>query len=263
MHPLLLAIGSERYTPYLPAKQPAEILTIANHILGTGQLSLAKFLFITVDDTHQLSTHHINAYFKYVLERIDFTRDLHFYTKTTIDTLDYSGDGLNTGSKVVFAVYGEKLRELCTEVPPILNELPSFENARICMPGVAAMQVKSQKLKAKSGELIAELQSQLSTNNCKLSIIVLCNDAGFTSATFNNFLWVTFTRCNPAQDIYGIEEFIENKHWGCSGSLIIDARIKPHHAPVLEKNPEVKKELINYLPGEEALQGCSQLLLFA
>ena len=43
VHPLLLAIGSERYTPYAPAKQPAEILTIANHILGTGQLSLAKF----------------------------------------------------------------------------------------------------------------------------------------------------------------------------------------------------------------------------
>ena len=37
VHPLLLALGSERYTPYTPAKQPAEILTIANHILGTGQ----------------------------------------------------------------------------------------------------------------------------------------------------------------------------------------------------------------------------------
>ncbi|MEO6832062.1 MAG: UbiD family decarboxylase, partial [Chitinophagaceae bacterium] len=47
VHPLLLAIGSERYTPYSPTKQPAEILTIANRILGTGQLSLAKFLFIT------------------------------------------------------------------------------------------------------------------------------------------------------------------------------------------------------------------------
>ena len=45
VHPLLLAIGSERYTPYTPTKQPAELLTIANHILGTGQLSLAKFLF--------------------------------------------------------------------------------------------------------------------------------------------------------------------------------------------------------------------------
>lgn len=243
VHPLLLAIGSERYTPYLPVKQPAEILTIANHILGTGQLSLAKFLFITADDTNQLSTHHIQEYFKYVLERIDFTRDIHFYTKTTIDTLDYSGDGLNTGSKVVFAAYGEKQRELCTEIPQTLKDLPSFENAQLCMPGVAAIQVKSQKLKAKNEELIAELQSQLSIINCQLSIIVLVDDAGFTAATLNNFLWVTFTRSNPANDIYGVDEFIENKHWGCRGSLIIDARIKPHHAPVLEKNPEVEKQV--------------------
>ena len=46
VHPLLLAVGSERYTPYNPTKQPQELLTIANHILGTGQMSLAKYLFI-------------------------------------------------------------------------------------------------------------------------------------------------------------------------------------------------------------------------
>ena len=77
----------------MPAKQPSEILTIANHILGTGQLSLAKFLFITADDTNQLHIHHVQAYMEYVLERIDLSRDIHFYTNTTIDTLDYSGYG--------------------------------------------------------------------------------------------------------------------------------------------------------------------------
>lgn len=243
VHPLLLAIGSERYTPYLQTKQPAEILTIANHILGTGQLSLAKFLFITADDTNQLTTHNIKEYFKYVLERIDLTRDVHFYTKTTIDTLDYSGDGLNTGSKVVFAAYGDKIRELCNEVPQELKELQDFENAKLCMPGIVALQVKSEKSKAKSEELIKELNAQLSVSNHQSPIIIICDDASFTAATLNNFLWVTFTRCNPANDIYGIDEFIENKHWGCRGSLIIDARIKPHHAPVLEKNPEVEKRI--------------------
>ena len=111
VHPLLLAIGSERYTPYMPTKQPAELLTIANHILGTGQLSLAKFLFITADNTNQLTTHNVRTYLEYVFERMDLTRDIHFYTKTTIDTLDYSGTGLNTGSKVVFAAYGDKKTE--------------------------------------------------------------------------------------------------------------------------------------------------------
>jgi 4-hydroxy-3-polyprenylbenzoate decarboxylase len=84
VHPLLLAVGSERYTPYMPAKQPAELLTIANHILGTGQLSLAKFLFITADDQQVVSAHHIQPFFQYVLERLHTDRDIHFYTNTTM-----------------------------------------------------------------------------------------------------------------------------------------------------------------------------------
>ena len=44
VHPLLLAVGAERYTPYNPTQKPQELLTIANHILGTGQMSLAKYL---------------------------------------------------------------------------------------------------------------------------------------------------------------------------------------------------------------------------
>ena len=99
VHPLLLAVGSERYTPYLPVKRPAELLTIANRILGTNQLSLAKYLFIAAEEGQKLDTRDIEGFFQYVLERIDLGRDIHFYTKTTIDTLDYSGEGLNSGTK--------------------------------------------------------------------------------------------------------------------------------------------------------------------
>jgi len=74
-----------------------------------------------------------------------------------------------------------------------------------------------------------------------LPLMVLCDDAAFTAQNINNFVWVTFTRSNPSHDIHGIDSFNENKHWGCKGPLIIDARIKPHHAPVLEKDPEVEK----------------------
>ena len=82
----------------MPTKQPAELLTIANHVLGTGQLSLAKFLFITADDQDAVSAHHIEPFFQYMLERIHLDREIHFDTHTTIDTLEYSGTGLNSGS---------------------------------------------------------------------------------------------------------------------------------------------------------------------
>ena len=46
-------------------------------------------------------------FFEYLLARLDLTRDLHFQTKTTIDTLDYSGTDLNAGSKLVAAAAGD------------------------------------------------------------------------------------------------------------------------------------------------------------
>lgn len=246
VHPLLLAIGSERYTPYSPTKQPAEILTIANHILGTGQLSLAKFLFITADHTNQLHTHNIAAFMQYMLERIDLKRDIHFYTNTTIDTLDYSGTGLNTGSKVVFAAYGEKIRELATDVPQSLKELQGFSNAQICLPGVVVLQASKFFSYDEVEKEMQMLNTQCSMLNAQLkgiAMIVVCDDASFTAATLNNYLWVTFTRCNPSHDIYGIDSFTQHKHWGCNGPVIIDARIKPHHAPPLIPDASVEKKV--------------------
>lgn len=246
VHPLLLAIGSERYTPYLPTQQPAELLTIANHVLGTGQLSLAKFLFITADDTNQLTTHTVQHYLQYVLERIHWQRDVHFYTNTTIDTLDYSGTGLNSGSKVVFAAYGAVIRSLCTETPAVLKELNGFVNAQLAMPGVVVLQTTGFKnyttAQTEMATLDAQLQQNLSALN-GVAMLVIADDAGFTAATINNYLWVTYTRSNPSHDIYGIDALTVNKHWGCNGPLVIDARIKPHHAPPVEKQPAIEKKI--------------------
>ncbi len=246
VHPLLLAVGSERYTPYAQTKQPAEILTIANHILGTGQLSLAKFLFITADDENKVSTHNIKNYLSFVLERIDLKRDIHFYTNTTIDTLDYSGTGLNSGSKVVLAAYGQKQRELATEIPDVFKNLQGFENATVVLPGVVALQTKAFANYATAKMEMEALNAQLSTTKHQpliFPLIIIADDAGFVSATLNNFLWVTFTRCNPSHDMYGIDSFTINKHWGCNGALIFDARIKPHHAAPVEKDAATEKKI--------------------
>jgi 4-hydroxy-3-polyprenylbenzoate decarboxylase len=245
VHPLLLAIGSERYTPFMPAKKPAEILTIANHILGTGQLSLAKFLFITADDEYKVSTHNIEAYLAYILQRINLTRDLHFHTQTTIDTLDYSGEGLNSGSKVVLAAYGDKIRDLGTEIPDAINQVPGLMNVKLVMPGVLAIQTGKYVTEADTEREIKHWNDNLRSSIPELGafpLITWCDDASFTAETLNNFLWVTFTRSNPATDIHGIDAFTAHKHWGCNGPMIIDARIKPHHAPPVVTDPVIEKK---------------------
>ncbi|MFS0837797.1 UbiD family decarboxylase [Paenibacillus sp. 1P03SA] len=244
VHPLLFAIGSERYTPYQQAKQPAEILTLANRVLGTGQLSLAKYLFMTAEDKQPLDTHKEKDFLAYILERIDLRRDIHFYTNTTIDTLDYSGTGLNTGSKVLFSAYGDKKRDLCTEVPAALTELSPFGGARLVMPGVVAMQGPAfgtyEKASLELKHLCGAIAGKGPLPGCPM--IVLCDDSEFLSADFANFLWATFTRSNPSHDMYGVNSAYEYKHWACD-NVIIDARVKPHQAPPLVPDPEVENNI--------------------
>jgi len=243
VHPLLFAIGSERYTPYLNERKPQEILTIANQILGKGQLSLAKYLFIVAkEDDPSLSVNDIGGFLKHVLQRIDLTRDLHFYTKTTIDTLDYSGSGLNSGSKVAVAVAGDIKRVLWNELPAGFTLPRPFEKFKMVMPGVLAIEVPKNIAGSDLPIVLEILDEHLRDEDLNsLPLLVLCDNADFTAQSINNFVWVTFTRSNPSHDIHGIDSFIEHKHWGCNGPLIIDARIKPHHAPVLEKDPTVER----------------------
>lgn len=257
VHPLLLAIGSERYTPYAPAAQPSEILTIANHVLGSGQLSLAKFLWITGGDDN-LSTKNIQPFFQYLLERLHTDRDIHFYTNTSIDTLDYSGTGLNTGSKVVFAAYGSPIRKLNTELPATLGAL----NARFVMPGVAVLKENPFVNYATAENEVQALDKILSAHKDDLNgtpLIIIADDPDFVAADLNNFLWVAFTRCNPSHDIYGVDAFTKHKHWGCNGPVLIDARIKPHHAPVLEKDPEIERKIDRFFVKNAPLHGWGKL----
>ncbi|MBD1422089.1 UbiD family decarboxylase [Sphingobacterium chuzhouense] len=245
VHPLLFAIGSERYTPYQTVDRPQEVLTIANQILGTNQLSLAKYLFIGAhEDNPQLDIHDIPGFLMHILERIDLTRDLHFLTNTTIDTLDYSGDGLNAGSKVTFAAVGQKKRELLRETSFSLNLPRPFNQGKMPLPGVIVLDGRPFTTYKQEGDVVEtwcrEAQSQ---DWAGIQLIVLADDADFTTDTINNFVWVTFTRSNPAYDIYGIDSFTSFKHWGCNGPVIIDARSKPHHAPDLIKDEAVERKV--------------------
>ncbi len=245
VHPLLLAIGSERYTPYNQTKQPAELLTIANHILGKGQLSLAKYLFITADESNKISTHNESEFYQFMLERINLKRDLHFQTNTSIDTLDYSGTGLNSGSKLVVAAYGEKNRELSRTKNNNLQELTIFKNPQIALPGVLVLQGNRFESYKKTKLEFEDFNNEVNQKNIDLKgfpMIVIVDDSSFTAATLKNWLWVTFTRSNPSHDVYGINSYTEYKHFGCD-NLIIDARVKPHHAPALEKIPEIEKRV--------------------
>ncbi len=256
VHPLLLAIGSERYTPFAEIGRPQELLTQANAILGQGQLSLAKYLLIVNgNDDPQLDVHNIEQFFAHLLARVDWQRDLHFQTATTIDTLDYSGGRLNEGSKVVIAAAGPARRELPAEIPSELHLPDGFKNPHVCLPGLLA--IEGPKCVSKTVDHAASLCAVFSPSDAinRFPLVVIVDDSAFASHSLSNFLWVTFTRSNPAADIDGIGSFIENKHWGCRGALVIDARMKPHHAPPLEADPDVSRKVDQLFAKGGPLQG--------
>ena len=278
VHPLLLAIGSERYMPFREDEQmlvPEEIITQANRIIGSGQTSLAKYCIIAAaGDDPALDAEHQPAFFQHVLERYDPERDLHFQTRTTIDTLDYSGTGWNAGSKLIWACRGPRRRELAVELPAWFSTPEGFAEPTLVAPGIlalrgpavpgadpdparlaefpagppddaelfagAAARAEEDMTGLEGADLGADAGAVLGAG---IALIVVCDDAAFIAADFSNFIWATFTRSNPSHDVYGLSPFVQNKHWGCRGPVLIDARVKPWHAPGLVVDADVARRV--------------------
>ncbi len=254
VHPLLLAIGSERYTPYADPARPQELLTQANAILGQGQLSLAKYLLIVNGDddpalghSQHRSVSRPTCCAASIGGAICIFRPARRSTRSIIPAAR-----LNEGSKVVIAAAGPVRRELPTKLPSEWQLPEGFHNPRVCLPGVVAISGPrvAESLRDSDahlgetrppGEFCSALQSTAAID--QFPLIVVVDDSDFTAQSLNNFLWVTFTRSNPAADIDGVGAFCHEKHWGCAGPLVIDARRKPHHAPPLEPDAEVSRRV--------------------
>lgn len=249
VHPLLLALGSERYTAYEAARKPRELLTLAMHLLGSTQTSLAKFVLLAAEeDAPGLHCRDVEGFLRHMLERTDFSRDLHFLTWSGCDTLDYSGYALHEGSRLVWTAAGEKRRELAHEVR-YLPPLPGgFGQARVVMPGILAITAPPHTERPGNGcfngrlqqdenmELLAQTLGQWPQRE-QFPLVIAVDDADFCAATLSNFLWTVFTRADPARDSYGFNAYVMAKHWVCESPLILDARLKYFQAPPLKDDP--------------------------
>jgi 4-hydroxy-3-polyprenylbenzoate decarboxylase len=245
VHPLLLAVGSERYVPFAGTRQPQELLTCASSLLGTTQTSLSKYVLIVArEDNPDLDAHDLPGFLAHLLERVDWRRDLHFLTRTTMDTLDYSGISLNQGSKVVVAAAGPPIRQLAPELPPGLELPEGFRDPLLFAPGILLLSGPGHRLgRDEQDPEMDRLAQRLGSLGPDLPLVVVVDDSRFTARSWDNFLWVTFTRSDPATDTYGGGSFTHCKHWGCSGPLVIDGRLKGHHPQPLEPDPVVERRV--------------------
>src|SRR5207248_74905 len=117
-----------------------------------------------------------------------------------------------------------------------------FRSPRVVLPGVLAVEGPAYRaVDASTRRFCESIPPEGPIHAFPLVLVV--DDSEFVARSLRNVLWVTFTRSNPAADIDGLGAFVADKHWGCTGPLVIDARIKPQHAPPLVDDPEVERRV--------------------
>lgn len=259
VHPLCLALGSESFRPFVrpEEREPMELLKTANALLGFNQVSLTKYLMVAAkEDNPELNVNKVPEFFTHVLTRVHLDRDLHFQTSTTTDTLDYTGGSLNHGSKLVIATAGPKVRDLRNDSADLQSlRLPAaFADVKIVMPGVLALKWNGGGASFDAG--LADLRKSLANWNFRenypwISVVDDTSTLGTECPQTNlrDFLWLTFTRSDPARDLYGLNERVEQKHWAADAPLIVDARIKPHHQKAITIDKAVRERALQKLQG--------------
>lgn len=218
-HSLAAAVVRERYG--------REALSVGFRILGEGQLTLTKFLLLT-DTPRDLRD--FKSLFEHILARVDWRRDLHILSQTAFDTLDYASGKVNYGSKCILIGVGPAVRELEREFS---GELPAgISAAEPFCSGCLVVECSPYESEKELAKRIAKWPAFQ-----KWELIVL-HDAVECARTAGKFLWATWTRFDPASDIYAHEVYVQNNHIGYTAPVVIDARMKPWYPKEVEPADE-------------------------
>lgn len=221
-HSLAAAVVKERYS--------REALSGGFRILGEGQLALTKFLLLT--DLPQ-DLRDFKSLFEHILARVEWHRDLFIFSQTAFDTLDYASGKINHGSKAILMGTGEAKRQL---VRDFSGDLPTgVQRSKPFCAGCLVVQGESYETEKELGDRLAK-----SGKFDEWQIVVIHDDVEVASSS-EKFLWATWTRFNPATDIYAKATTVKNNHIGYEGPIVIDARIKPWYPGVVEVREDIAK----------------------
>ena len=224
-HSLAAAVVRERYG--------REALSAGFRILGEGQLTLTKFLLLT-DKAQNLRD--FKSLFEYILARVEWHKDLFVFSQTAFDTLDYASGKINYGSKAILMGTGEAKRELALEFH---GDLP--QGVRASEPFCAGCLVVEGESFSDDKDLADRIAKSGKFDDWQ--VVVLHNEVEYARSA-EKFLWATWTRFDPASDIYAKEITLKNNHIGYAAPIVIDARMKPWYPKEVEPREDIVK-LVN------------------
>jgi 4-hydroxybenzoate decarboxylase subunit C len=224
-HSLAAGIVRERYG--------RESMSSAFRILGEGQLSLQKFLILT---DRPVDLKNFRATLEHLLERTHPETDLYVFSNLSMDTLDYTGPRVNEGSKGVWLGLGDPVRTLPREFRiPAGRALPhGVREARVFCPGCLVIDGPSFASDKDAAQRLASDPAF-----AEWPLVVLTDDAARAVRSEMNFLWTTFTRFEPAADIYASKTRVVRNHLSFTPPILIDARMKPWFPDELTCRPDI------------------------
>jgi UbiD family decarboxylase len=220
-HALASAVVRESYK--------REAIANAFRILGEGQLTLTKFLILT---DKPVDLKNFRALFEQVLERFDPATDLFVIGNTSIDTLDYTGRSFNKGSKAFLLGTGDPIRALPTEYHG--PEIPGVEAISVYCRGCLVVSGASFEEDPELAPRIVQLAGE---HLKEWPIVFLVDDVSIAKHQ-SSFLWTTFTRFDPSQDLYADAKLVRH-HVSYKLPLVIDARMKPWYPKEVETRPDI------------------------
>lgn len=224
-HSLAGAVVKQRYK--------REAMASAFRILGEGQLSLTKFLLLT---DRAVPLKDIRATLEHVLARTDPRTDLYVFSNLSMDTLDYTGPTVNEGSKGVWLGLGDPVRDLPRRFAPPVAPPSEVTDVRVFCGGCLVIQGPGYADDAQAASRLAAHPAFAGW-----PLLVLADDAARATRSPMNFLWITFTRFEPAADIHAAATRVVRHHVGYEPPVLIDARMKPWYPDELSCDPETAR----------------------
>ena len=245
-HSLAAAVVKQRYT--------RESMASAFRILGEGQLSLTKFLLLT---DSAVDVKDFRATLEHVLARTSPATDLYVFSNLAMDTLDYTGPVVNEGSKGVWLGVGDPVRELPREFRPSSPLPRDIHDARVFCGGCLVVGGPHFAEDPNAADRLA-----LAPALAEWTLVVLSDDPERATRSVMNFLWTTFTRFEPAADIYAAGRQLRRNHVSYTPPIVIDARMKPWYPEEVSCRPDIAATVTarwsEYFPSRPVEMGDSE-----
>src|SRR4051812_43519598 len=210
-HSLAAAVVKQRYK--------REAMASAFRILGEGQLSLTKFLLVT---DGKVDLKDFRATLTHILERTHSETDLYVFSNLSMDTLDYTGPVVNEGSKGVWLGLGDPIRDLPRAFSPPVAPPSDVTDVRVFCGGCLVVGARPFAADREAPSRIAAHPAFAGW-----PLIVVSDEPERATKSDMNFLWTTFTRFEPAADIYSASQRVVRHHITYEPPVVIDARMKP------------------------------------